>query len=355
MPRTRGPKAAKSRMPRRFLNDNAELRYEAVFKNKQMLYERGFRLSSSNSSSLPDYVLNVIAEKKWTNFCQQQPNPDPDVVREFYSNLLSPKQVTVVVREVSVPFSAAAINQLYGLEDVDDEYTAFLENEDAGLRSLVLAAIAVPGSQWTVLKEGTCKCKHGDLVPAALIWFYFLRHSIMPTTHTTHLSFARALLIYCLLTGKSINLGRILEEQIKERSQKRAGDVFFPCLVSQLCMAAGVPECTSVGPRRRPDISPACIQKILHMSSQSTPAAAPSSSAPSSSAPNDLPPPNPMMDLLRMSFSHQQDYWRYAKKRDDALRIAIDRQFPEALTTWAPFPDHILDYDVNTESDDSSD
>ena len=146
MPRTRGPKAAKSRMPRRFLNDNAELRYETIFKNKQMLYEKGFHLSSSNSSSLPDYVLNVIVEKKWTNFCQQQPNPDPDVVREFYSNLLSPKQVTVVVREVSVPFSAVAINQLYGLEDVDNEDIAFLENEDAGLRSLVLAAIAVPRS-----------------------------------------------------------------------------------------------------------------------------------------------------------------------------------------------------------------
>ena len=63
----------------------------------------------------------MISQKNWTAFCQQQANPDEEVVREFYASLISSDQVTVMVREQLVPFSAVAMNQLFRLEDMEDD------------------------------------------------------------------------------------------------------------------------------------------------------------------------------------------------------------------------------------------
>ncbi|KAJ4715089.1 hypothetical protein OWV82_013481 [Melia azedarach] len=76
---------------------------------------------------LPSYVSEVIVQRGWHKFVQ---NPDPllvAVVKEFYTNWLDPEEEVGTVRGTQVDCSVGAINQVYGLADIANEYSEFMK------------------------------------------------------------------------------------------------------------------------------------------------------------------------------------------------------------------------------------
>ncbi|MFQ6641511.1 hypothetical protein Gotur_016224 [Gossypium turneri] len=62
----------------------------------------------------------------------------------------------------------------------------------------------------------------------------------MPISHSSTISMERELLLYAILTEKSINVGKIIRKEIHDCAKKKAGSAYFPSLITSLCLRARV-------------------------------------------------------------------------------------------------------------------
>ncbi|MFQ6665615.1 hypothetical protein Gotur_032294, partial [Gossypium turneri] len=62
----------------------------------------------------------------------------------------------------------------------------------------------------------------------------------MPISHSSTISMERMLLLYAILTEKSINVGKIILKEIHDCAKKKAGIAYFPSLITSLCLKARV-------------------------------------------------------------------------------------------------------------------
>ncbi|KAK5836091.1 hypothetical protein PVK06_011840 [Gossypium arboreum] len=62
----------------------------------------------------------------------------------------------------------------------------------------------------------------------------------MPISHSPTISMERMLLLYAILTEKSINVGKIILKEIHDCAKKKAGCAYFPSLITSVCLRARV-------------------------------------------------------------------------------------------------------------------
>ncbi|MFQ6655127.1 hypothetical protein Gotur_025821 [Gossypium turneri] len=62
----------------------------------------------------------------------------------------------------------------------------------------------------------------------------------MPISHSSTISMERMLLLYAILTEKSINVGKIILKEIHDCAKNKAGSAYFPSLITSLCLRARV-------------------------------------------------------------------------------------------------------------------
>ncbi|MFQ6667221.1 hypothetical protein Gotur_033316, partial [Gossypium turneri] len=62
----------------------------------------------------------------------------------------------------------------------------------------------------------------------------------MPISHSSTISMQRMLLLYVLLTEKSINVRKIIFKEIHDCAKKKEGSSYFPSLITSLCLKACV-------------------------------------------------------------------------------------------------------------------
>ncbi|MFQ6641640.1 hypothetical protein Gotur_015866 [Gossypium turneri] len=104
----------------------------------------------------------------------------------------------------------------------------------------VLDIVTNLGSQWIIRKYESHSCRKECLKPIAKVWFYFVRYSFMPISHSSTISMERMLLLYAILTEKSINVGKIIFKEIHDCAKKKAGSAYFPSLITSLCLKARI-------------------------------------------------------------------------------------------------------------------
>ncbi|EXB53755.1 hypothetical protein L484_022412 [Morus notabilis] len=190
----------------------------------------------------PAFITRVIHQHGWRQFCQHPSNPIVPLVREFYANLLDFNQETVFVQNVKVPFTARAINSIFGLEEVVDEYVDFASEVTDEQLEVVLAEVAIEGATWQISPQGAYTCIRKELKRHAQIWYHFLTARFMPSTHGKTVAKDRVLLLYSILTGISVNIEEITIKEIKACSAARKrGGLYFPSLITQLWLKANVP------------------------------------------------------------------------------------------------------------------
>lgn len=134
------------------------------------------------------------------------------------------------MRERQVPLNPRAINKLFDLYNYnnnDDYYSSLLANLTYEMGAKLLQEVTVSGMQWILSKQGSKTCRRNFLTVEAIVWFSFLRHSLMPTGHTSSLNLECVLLLACIVKGQSINMGRIICDQIRAGANKRSGEMFF--------------------------------------------------------------------------------------------------------------------------------
>ena len=81
-----------------------------------------------------------------------------------------------------------------------------------------------------------------DLTTIAKVWVKFLKSRLMPTTHTTTVSQERLILMYVIVKGLPIDVGSIIEKEIRDCAIKnhKAATLLFPSLITNICVVSGV-------------------------------------------------------------------------------------------------------------------
>ena len=81
-----------------------------------------------------------------------------------------------------------------------------------------------------------------NLKPIAKVWVKFLKFRLMPTTHTTTISQERLVLLYVIVRGLPIDVGSIIEKEIRDCAiiNHKAATFLFPSLITIICVVSGV-------------------------------------------------------------------------------------------------------------------
>ena len=83
------------------------------------------------------------------------------------------------------------------------------------------------------------KCSRLALKPLAKVWYHFIRTQLLPTTHIGIVSKKCLVLLYCILENKEVNIGKLIQREISTCAFKPKGCLFFPSLITELCLRSG--------------------------------------------------------------------------------------------------------------------
>ncbi|KAK5771087.1 hypothetical protein PVK06_047262 [Gossypium arboreum] len=139
-----------------------------------------------------------------------------ELIREFYANLTSSDLTEVPVRGIKVPISSNAINEFFELPDFENvEYSSLMSNVEPENLQEILEELTVLGSKWTM-------------------------SNLMPSLHGTTISLEQMVLLYSILTGKTIDVGKIILREIRICATKCSGPAYFPFTITILCLNAEI-------------------------------------------------------------------------------------------------------------------
>ena len=195
----------------------------------------------------PDGLLvEQIERLGWQQLCVQKCVANVVVVREFYANAHYNRPGNVVlVRGKDVSFSPATIRRLFGLPTVDNDVFHRLLNQGADYDQ-ILQEMGLPAARWTYSINNPDRPVN---VPAnvfnrfAHAWFHFIRHNLIPTSQRYEITTDRVLLMYCICSGRSIDVATIIKDSICHRASLGKNKIKLPhaILIIYLCAQAGVP------------------------------------------------------------------------------------------------------------------
>ena len=83
----------------------------------------------------------------------------------------------------------------------------------------------------------------GDILEEAKVWFYFISSVLLPSKHLNTIKRNEAILLYALLKGYKINVGKIIDNSILSYSRSICrGLIPHPATITSLRLIGGVDE-----------------------------------------------------------------------------------------------------------------
>ncbi|PIN25885.1 hypothetical protein CDL12_01366 [Handroanthus impetiginosus] len=157
------------------------------------------------------------------------------MVREFYANVKfnSLNANRVLVRGATIDFSSSTINHLLGALIVDElnDFEAFIQHTPS----------------WETISEvlnvhnEPIGVPRFSLTNEAWDWLRFINARLYPSSHLSEVSKDRAVLLYAILTGVPLDIGRYINGAILKSA--RGGmtvSLYFPSLVTTFCLQEGL-------------------------------------------------------------------------------------------------------------------
>ena len=226
----------------RFISAEAAARFQSSITRRSGIAERGFELVADNARTQIFY--NTIRERGWQIFCRPPKAAAMTVVREFFANAQeSPTAHKAFVRGKEVKYDSATINSLFrfdynptGPDDVD-----LLLNNEAHI-PMITEAICINGrTTWTMARETHAHFPSKDLHPQLRVWHHFICARLVPTKHLSEVTKERAALLYAILTGQRINVGRWIQHNLNSAVGQGSGGIPHPTLLTELIASQGIP------------------------------------------------------------------------------------------------------------------
>ena len=147
----------------------------------------------------------------------------------------------VYVRGVWVPFRHKKVNEMFKLKELKhgSKFKKLVEKLDH--EKIVNLLIAGKG-RWETTKKNPHKAiNRGSLTEEAKVWFYFIASVIVPTKHLCSVREQEAIILYALLKGYKVNVGRLIEGSIPGyHLRDKRGLIPHPATITRLCILARV-------------------------------------------------------------------------------------------------------------------
>ena len=128
--------------------------------------------------------------------------------------MLEMREDSVYVRGVWVPFGHKRINEVFQLKELkhSSKFKKLVENPD---HEKIVNLLTNGKGKWKSTKKNLHQfINRGSLIEEAKVWFYFIALVILPTKHLCSAREQEAIILYALLKGYKMNVGRLIEGSI---------------------------------------------------------------------------------------------------------------------------------------------
>ena len=149
--------------------------------------------------------------------------------------MMEEKGKKVYVRGKWIDFNKETINELFNLKVQKDRSKFKRLLNEPEYQKMVDLQIAGKG-KWKVTKKTLYESiAIGALTKEAKVWFYFVSSVLLPSKHLSTVRRNEAILLYALLKGYKINVGKIIENSIMSYSRSKCrGLIPHPATITSL-------------------------------------------------------------------------------------------------------------------------
>ena len=149
----------------------------------------------------------------------------------------------VYVRGQWVEFSKEKINRLFNL-NVQKDGSKFKKKLKEPKHHKIVDLLTARKGKWRGTKINPFRCiSRGDLIEKAKVWFYFIISVLRPSKHLSSVGREEAILLYALLKGYKINVGKIIENCILGYFESKCrGMIPHPVTITNFYIQWGVKE-----------------------------------------------------------------------------------------------------------------
>ena len=215
---------------------------ERSLKNRGFIAERGFKKVISHFSEM-------LENRGWQSLGEHKQPGYASLVREFFANMVEKEGNRVYVKGNWVEFSRGEINRLFSLRVQKDGLKFKKEQKEPKHQKIVDLLMARKG-EWKGTKKTPFKSiAREDQTEEAKVWFYFIIFVLMSSKHLSTVRRDEAILLYALLKGYKIYVGKIIQKSILNYSKRKCRRMIpHPAIITRLCIQGGVEE--EWGPRK---------------------------------------------------------------------------------------------------------
>jgi len=216
-----------------------------------ILHDRRVMLEEND---FPQFT-NEIDRRGWGRLADPGTGYNERIVREFYANAWNPMgrhgRMVSLVRGKEIPFDRVTIGQFLGtplpdpLEDCP--YHRRSQDREGFDDREVARALCLPGRTYQENPHHKAlRIMRRDMRTLGSTWGALILSNIIPLSHTSSLTMPRCYLLYCIIQGIDVEIGRVVSDQINRFAQADppTGPVRkylgFPGLITSLCASFGV-------------------------------------------------------------------------------------------------------------------
>ncbi|KAJ9543623.1 hypothetical protein OSB04_023330 [Centaurea solstitialis] len=187
-------------------------------------------------------LKRVVEAMKWETLFDCIGEYNLDWVREFFTELAVTPGTELLVKQTPVSYSAEAINELLGLTPpVESEYDRLQTQATPEDYDMLIERLSVEGSKWDVKYKQKILKGH-TLKGETNVWFYFMRHTLFPTSHDTDLDMDRVYYLYCIVEGHQFDVGALISKAMRYNIEKGNKQLPYPTIIQKLLEKAKVPS-----------------------------------------------------------------------------------------------------------------
>ena len=185
----------------------------------------------------------MLENRGWQSLGEHKEPGYASLVREFFVNMVEKEGKRVFVIGHWVEFSKEEINILFSLR-VQKDGSKFKKQQKEPEHQKIVDLLTAGKGEWKGTKKTPFKSiAKGDLTEEANVWFYFISSILMPSKHLSIVRREEAILLYALLKGYKINVGKIIEKSILSYSESKCrGVIPHPATITRLCIQGEVKE-----------------------------------------------------------------------------------------------------------------
>ena len=133
------------------------------------------------------------------------------------------------------------INEVFQIKDHKNgsKYKKLLKEPN---HEKIVEFLTVGKGKWNATKKNPHESiNRGSLIEEAKVWFYLIAYVIIPTKHLSTIREQEAFILYALLKGYKLDVGKIIESSIRcfHKNVKR-GLIPHPTTITRLCILVGI-------------------------------------------------------------------------------------------------------------------